>query len=58
MGKGATGPITYLAQAKGFKCVKVRLKSFYLYQRELTKGQLNTAGLSGIDEEKERNRRV
>ena len=26
MGKGATGPITYLAQAKGFKCVKVRPK--------------------------------
>ena len=26
MGKGATGPITYLAQAKGFKCVKVSPK--------------------------------
>jgi len=27
MGKGATGPITYLAQAKGFKCVKDYLES-------------------------------
>ena len=36
MGKGATGPITYLAQAKGFKCVKVRAKENFVYQEKFT----------------------
>ena len=29
MGKGATGPLTYLAQAKGFKSVKVKYRTVY-----------------------------